>query len=563
MTKAAKHLKISESLKSSKAHKDAIERKRVRKEQLFRESLPEGVTMTGPYVSAKTVTQFNCAKHGPFEMAPKSIHDRTYPCRGCFHDADAAGLVHRGDRKAATDKACATKLNRYVPSAAGIESLRNHLPERVSFEDSDYINNKTKMMFTCSEHGVFVTTPVRLKSYKYGCPQCSVLYGNYRDAAKNSVRAKKAVITKMNSSGGIKAITDKSVSTRIANRIAHFTSDQLSVWNDVGQLQDLYNRGNVNTIAEHFGVTRDIVLGHFNRIGVVIHYNYSTSQGERELTEFIQSIYNGAVITSDRSTLSGKELGVLLPDINTAFEYNCVYYHSDQVVDKQYHHNKWKACCDAGIRLIQIWEDDWENNNDVVKKFVENTLKQNSTRLNARDGVIALVDNKAANMLVNELHMQGGRRSYSFCMGLTIDERLVSVMGWQLRSGGEIELVRFVNNGARGAFSRLLKHSVGHIRSKYQNVDTLTSFADMEIVGTANVYTKHGFVEKYRIPPDYKYVDRGIRRHKSLYRKEAFVRMGIDVVGKVESQLAEDMGLSRVFDSGKIKYTKPLFDQLN
>lgn len=52
MDQIQRRLKISESLKSSKAHKDAIERKRVRKEQPLRESLPAGITMTGPYIDA-------------------------------------------------------------------------------------------------------------------------------------------------------------------------------------------------------------------------------------------------------------------------------------------------------------------------------------------------------------------------------------------------------------------------------------------------------------------------------------------------------------------------------
>ena len=37
---------------------------------------------------------------------------------------------------------------------------------------------------------------------------------------------------------------------------------------------------------------------------------------------------------------------------------------------------------EKGIRLIQIWEDDWENRSDTVKKFLENVLGFNTIKFN-------------------------------------------------------------------------------------------------------------------------------------------------------------------------------------
>lgn len=184
MTANPKHLKISESLKSSKAHKDAIERKRVRKEQSLRESLPAGITMTGPYIDANTTTQFNCGVHGAFEMKPRSLHYRTYPCRECFHEADAAGMIHRGDRikagakiavahKTSTKKQAANELNRQRAYQRMVDSLppSAHLAEE--YQRSDVYHR-----FICDIHGEFNTKPMYVVRNNHPCPQCRDAVGS-------------------------------------------------------------------------------------------------------------------------------------------------------------------------------------------------------------------------------------------------------------------------------------------------------------------------------------------------------------------------------------------------
>ena len=184
MTTNPKHLKISESLKASKSHKDAIERKRARKEQSLRESLPAGITMTGPYVDTNTATEFNCDKHGMFEMKPRSLHYRAYPCRGCFHEADAAGMIHRGDRvkagakistahKTSVRKQEADELNRQRAYQRMIDSL----PPSVRL-DEEYQRSDVYHRFICDTHGEFNTRPMYVVRNNHPCPQCRDAVGS-------------------------------------------------------------------------------------------------------------------------------------------------------------------------------------------------------------------------------------------------------------------------------------------------------------------------------------------------------------------------------------------------
>jgi hypothetical protein len=59
---------------------------------------------------------------------------------------------------------------------------------------------------------------------------------------------------------------------------------------------------------------------------------------EKELVDFIKSIYNGEIITNNRKILKGKELDIVLPELNLAIEFNGIYWHS--LKDKNYHLNK-------------------------------------------------------------------------------------------------------------------------------------------------------------------------------------------------------------------------------
>jgi G:T-mismatch repair DNA endonuclease (very short patch repair protein) len=65
---------------------------------------------------------------------------------------------------------------------------------------------------------------------------------------------------------------------------------------------------------------------------------------EREVYEFILSLYNKEIIRNDRTVLNGKELDIYLPDYNLAIEFNGLYWHSEDYVGKNYHLNKTIEC---------------------------------------------------------------------------------------------------------------------------------------------------------------------------------------------------------------------------
>jgi len=55
--------------------------------------------------------------------------------------------------------------------------------------------------------------------------------------------------------------------------------------------------------------------------------------------DFIKKNYNGNIISNSQSIIS-KELDIYLPDLKLAFEYNGLFWHSENYKERKYHLNK-------------------------------------------------------------------------------------------------------------------------------------------------------------------------------------------------------------------------------
>lgn len=102
-----------------------------------------------------------------------------------------------------------------------------------------------------------------------------------------------------------------------------------------------------------------------------------TSKGEKEVLKYIQTIYFGKIIENDRKLLNGKELDILIPDLNLAFEYNGEYWHNKREQESPgYHFLKEEQCRQAGIELINIWENDWKTSKKEIKHLLKTKIKK-------------------------------------------------------------------------------------------------------------------------------------------------------------------------------------------
>ena len=106
------------------------------------------------------------------------------------------------------------------------------------------------------------------------------------------------------------------------------------------------------------------------------------SKGEKEVLEFVKSIYNGTIIENDRTQMEpnsenkwieNHELDIWLPDIKVAIEFNGTYWHSlPNIVES----DKFKRlqCESKGIKLISISEEEWETNESECRRRITDGL---------------------------------------------------------------------------------------------------------------------------------------------------------------------------------------------
>lgn len=263
---------------------------------------------------------------------------------------------------------------------------------------------------------------------------------------------------------------------------------------------------------------------------------------EKNLFEFIKSVYNGDIIQTWRD---GKmEIDVYLPNLKIGFEFNGLYWHSDIYKERNFHLNKKLYFEERGIRIIHIWEDDWDNKIDLVKSHICSLLNLN-TRIFARKCFVSEIkENSEVRNFLNENHIQGHVNSI-VKLGLYNNGELVSIMtfdhfeGRKKMNDNEWNLSRFCNKkeyNVIGGASKLLSFFI----RKY-TVNKIISYADRDW-SNGDLYQKLGFKLTNINKPDYKYIIGGKRVHKSRFRKS---RTNIN-----ESQL----DIPKIWDCGKLKF---------
>lgn len=76
------------------------------------------------------------------------------------------------------------------------------------------------------------------------------------------------------------------------------------------------------------------------------------------------------VIHYDKDIISPRELDVLVKDKNVAYEFDGMYWHSEENKPDNYHLDKTNACLQKGIKLIHVFESEWKYMPEIAKSYV-------------------------------------------------------------------------------------------------------------------------------------------------------------------------------------------------
>ena len=178
------------------------------------------------------------------------------------------------------------------------------------------------------------------------------------------------------------------------------------------------------------------------------------------------------------------EIDLYYSDKNIGIEFNGDYWHSDLFKDKYYHFNKSLLAEQRGIRLIHIFENEW--NDPIKQKILISMLKialgQTNSRIYARHCEVREISNNEAREFNEQNHLQGHRNA-QVTYGLFYKNKLVQLMSFSktrynrnLSTDNSWEIIRGCpgsNNIVVGGVSKLFKHFV-----KNYEPDEVFSYCD-------------------------------------------------------------------------------------
>lgn len=287
------------------------------------------------------------------------------------------------------------------------------------------------------------------------------------------------------------------------------------------------------------------------------------SQGQNEIENFINLLQ---INTIKNYRELGFEIDIYLPEYNIGIEYNGLYWHSGwgiNKLNKNYHKNKLNKCKKEGIRLIQIFDDEWQNKREILKSKLKNILnKSDNNKIYARKCIIKEIhDNRLIYNFYNNNHIQG--QTYGDVnLGLFHNNKLMAIMSfiegklYRKKKIKLFELNRYatnINYNIIGGAGKLLNYFI-----KNYNPDNIYSFADLRYTSfDDNLYEKLGFKLDKIIPPNYYYT----KNYKKRLTKYSFSKRNLkkrfpEIYSdeKSEWQIMKDAGYDIIWDCGKLRY---------
>lgn len=278
----------------------------------------------------------------------------------------------------------------------------------------------------------------------------------------------------------------------------------------------------------------------------------SRSKEEAALMDYVVSLVGeGNVVKSDRNTLPGHELDIHIPSDGLAIEFDGLYWHSELKKPDVYHLRKTEDCEANGIRLIHVFEDEWNYRMDIVKSRISGLLGKNGT-VYARDCEVRELTAKEADDFLEENHIQGKCVS-KWRYGLFKEGVLVACMTFGPGRFSECtELLRFCTlkyTGVTGGASRLFAHFV----EDHPEISEIVSFADRRWSPRDAFYPKLGFELDGKTRPGYFYILNNVRHNRMEFTKKRLVEAGFSPE-MTEHEIMLSRKIYRIYDCGNWRY---------
>ena len=299
-----------------------------------------------------------------------------------------------------------------------------------------------------------------------------------------------------------------------------------------------------------------------NSCPTCFHEIHGFSLSEKEVVTYIKSIYAGEILENNFKIIPPKELDIYLPEKNLAIEYCGLYFHSVKCFGyekaKKYHRHKYEECLKKGIKLLTIFEDEWQFKEEICKSRIKNYLGL-SEKVFARNLTLEVISKEKSQTFFNNNHLQEYKSS-KITFGLVKENKIYCALSLSDTTRKHtvkqktIEIKRFASLlgfQVVGGFSRLLKYAEAWAKnSGYLGIRT---HCDLRW-GTGNVYAKTGFNLIFESKSTPHYIVRLNRIRNMSLRKTKEERL----LNISEINLRISQGYNVIFDCGHTTWEKPI-----
>jgi len=254
-----------------------------------------------------------------------------------------------------------------------------------------------------------------------------------------------------------------------------------------------------------------------------------------------------------------RELDLYFPEYNFGIDFHGLYWHSDLMVDKNYHKEKFEHFKMLNINIIQIFENEWINKPEIIKSIILSKLNITQIKIYARKTIIKEIDNTKYKLFLEQNHIQGYSQA-KIKLGMFLDNKLISVMGLGKSRFkiNETEIIRYcslLNYQIIGGLAKFLSY----IKNNYK-FENIISYIDLRYFDGSS-YLNNGFKLKSVSNPNYFYFikDYFYKNQFILYNRIQFQKHKLkDKLETFDEKLSEyenmlNNGYLRIFDAGNYK----------
>lgn len=390
--------------------------------------------------------------------------------------------------------------------------------------------------------------PVLLKNRLYCCIECSKKgyivtnvqkYGVSNPLKVSAIR-KKAELTTV-SRYGVKNVNQR-----------HIPDSVLEKCNNADWLTSEHHEKtkSITKIAEELGIDQTTLCRYFHKHDIEIKF-FRTSEFEREVYDYIRSIYSGEIISNSRDILGDCEIDIYIPEFRLAIECNGIYWHTEISGNRSsnYHLKKLLKCEERHIDLLNITDIEWKNKNSIIRSMISSRLNKSEVIYGRMTKILEVSVTDEREFLETN-HIQGYTNS-STALGLYLDDKLISLMSFGKSRFEEntTELLRFCNKAGIsvvGGASRLFK--------KYINISDVNRIVSYSHRGrfSGNLYNLLGFELSHVSKPSYYYTNDYREIHNRIKFQKHKLSKLLDVFDPLltEWENMKNNGYDRIWDCG-------------